>query len=229
MSTRPSKGTARRRVVGSHRTVERHVPTDWTGGLPVFVPQGYEPGYDYPLLVWLPDSDARPFDLGRAMARTSLRNFVAVQPRGAGDGGEAVWRAIDRVASRLSVHPRRTYLIGSGAGGTAAFRLACRHPESFAGVVSLGGPFPLDEGLFARIETLRRLPMLLCCRTADVASGAAAVDRTLRLFHAAGATLSLRIYPGGKDLSRTRLADVNRWIMEDVCGATASLQPHGVT
>lgn len=231
MSTRPSRGAARRRGAGSQRTVERHVPADWTGGLPVFVPQGYEPGYDYPLLVWLPDPGAKPFDLGRAMARTSLRNFVAVQPRvaGSGAGGESVWRAIDRVASRLSIHPRRTYLIGQGAGGSEAFRIACRQPESFAGVVSLGGPFPLDEGLFARIETLRRLPMLLCCDSADVASGAAAIDRTLRLFHAAGAMLSLRIYPDGKNLSRTRLADVNRWIMEDVCGSATSLQPHGVT
>jgi phospholipase/carboxylesterase len=231
MSTRPSRGTARRRDTGSPRTVERHVPADWTAGLPVFVPQGYEPGYDYPLLVWLPDPAGRPFDLGRAMTRTSLRNFVAVQPRVAvgGAGAEGVWRAIDRVSSRLSVHPRRTYLIGQGAGGTAAFRIACREPESFAGVVSLGGSFPLDEGLFARIDALRRLPMLHCCRSADVASDAAAIDRTLRLFHAAGATLALRIYPGGKDLSRSRLADVNRWIMEDVCGSAASLQTHGVT
>lgn len=229
MSTRPSRGTAGRPRAGAARTMERHVPTDWTAGLPVFVPQGYEAGYDYPLLVWLPDPRARPFDLGRVMTRTSLRNFVAVQPGAAATGGESVWRAIDRVASSLSVHPRRIYLIGQGAAGSDAFRIACRQPESFAGVVSLGGPFPLDEGLFARIGTLRRLPMLLCCRNAAAASGAAAIDRTLRLFHAAGATLSLRIYPGGGDLSRGRLADVNRWVMEDVCGSPASLQPHGVT
>lgn len=228
MSSRPPKGTAPRRGTGSQHVVERHVLPDWTGGLPVFVPQGYEPGYDYPLLVWLPDPGATRFDLGRVMARTSLRNFVAVQPRG-GAGAEAVWRAIDRVSSRLSVHPRRTYLIGQGAGGTEAFRIACRNPEPLAGVVSLGGPFPVDEGLFARIAELRRLPMLFCCRSADVAATAGAVDRTLRLFHAAGATLAMRIYPGGKDLSRARLGDVNRWIMEDVCGSAASLQPHGVT
>lgn len=228
MSSRPSRGTARRRSTAALRSVERHHVPDWTGGLPVFVPQGYEPGYDYPLLVWLPGPAAGRFDLGRVMARTSLRNFVAVQPRGRADT-EAVWRAIDRVSSRLSVHPRRTYLIGQSAGGTEAFRIACRNPDSFAGVVSLGGGFPLDEGLFASIESLRRLPMLLSCRSADVAAAAAAIDRTLRVFHAAGATLAMRIYPGGKNLSRTRLGDVNRWIMEDVCGSAASLQPHGVT
>ena len=47
-----------------------------TAGL--FLPQGYEPGYAYPLVVWLPDPAAGEFDLGRAMARTSLRNFGAL-------------------------------------------------------------------------------------------------------------------------------------------------------
>jgi hypothetical protein len=45
--------------------VTGHAPlADWTGDARVFVPQGYEPGYDYPLVVWLPDP-ARRFDLGR--------------------------------------------------------------------------------------------------------------------------------------------------------------------
>jgi len=117
----------------------------------VFVPQGYEPGYPYPLIVWLPAAPAAAFDLGRAMARVSLRNFVAVVPQHADEAGEAVWNAIAAVRERLSVHADRTYVVGVGGGGTEAFRIACRQPEAFAGVVSLGGAFPLDEGLFARV------------------------------------------------------------------------------
>jgi phospholipase/carboxylesterase len=189
----------------------------------VFVPQGYEPGYPYPLLVWLPDPRAAAFDLGRAMARVSLRNFVAAVPAqaAADDASEAAWDAIEAVRTQLSVHADRIYVVGVGAGGTQAFRIVCRQPEAFAGVVSLGGAFPLDEGLFARVERLRRLPMLLCCRRDDDAAALAGTDRTLRLFHAAGATLALRIYPGCADLSKPVLADVNRWLMEDVCGPTA--------
>jgi poly(3-hydroxybutyrate) depolymerase len=103
------------------------------------------------------------------MQGVSLRNFVAVQPvaspaevRGLGIDG-VVWRAIDRVRRRVSVSPRRIYLVGSGAAGTDAFRVACRHSRDFAGVVSLGGLFPLDEGAFAGLAGIRRLPMLLCC------------------------------------------------------------------
>lgn len=129
---------------------------DWLEGDRLFSPQGFEPGYDYPLLVWLPDPDGRgTFNLGRVMTRLSLRNFVAVEP--AVDGScqdvdlleQSVWRAIDRVCDRVAIHPDRIFLLGTGAGGSAAFRMACRHPQAFGGVVSLGGPFPLDEGLFA--------------------------------------------------------------------------------
>jgi pimeloyl-ACP methyl ester carboxylesterase len=195
------------------------------------MPQGHEPGYAYPLLVWLPDGATTDFDMGRAMARLSLRNYVAVLPRAAaGPAAEnsvddAVWDAIDQVRERVNLHRDRIYLVGQGDGGTLAFRLACRHPESFAGVVSLGGGFPLDEPLFARLPQVRRLPMLLCCRRDADAETARRTDRTLRLFHAAGAMLALRIYPEGRghgDLSRPVLGDVNRWIMEDVCAAPAT-------
>ena len=206
----------------------------------IFLPQGYEPGYAYPLLVWLHDGPR--FDLGRAMARTSLRNFVAVQPAGgdrhtpcAGPAGdpaaavlgcgptddrdERIWRAIDAVRDRVSIHLDRVFLVGHGRGGTRAFRLACRHPREFAGVASLGGPFPLDEGAFAGMRDVRRLPMLLCCRRDADDVEAARIDRTLRLFHAAGAVLAVRIYPGRRDLARAALADLNRWIMDEICGS----------
>jgi phospholipase/carboxylesterase len=213
----------------------------------LFTPLGYEPGYDYPLLVWLPGAGprpgARPFDLGRVMARVSLRNFVAIQPgetppalsdaqppveqtaiAAARCWDDLVFRSIDRIRDRLSIHRRRIFLVGRGSGGTEAFRIACRHPDAFAGVVSLGGRFPLDEGLFARITEVRRLPMLLCCRQGDAHGGRAAhVDRTLRLFHAAGASLAMRIYPGSSDLAACILADVNRWVMDEVCGVPAAV------
>lgn len=225
MNGRKSKSAARpgRPSSPPARAVARPAIADWTRGLPVFVPQGYEPGYDYPLLVWLTDPTDASFDLAASMSRMSLRNFVAVHAAG---GETAVWRAIDTVRSRLSIHPRRIWLVGQGSGGTEAFRIGCRHADLFAGIVSLGGGFPLEEAAFARIDAVRRLPMLHCCRGAADDAAAARIDRTLRLFHAAGAMLAIRIYPGQCDPSRVALGDVNRWLMEEICGPSAGLRAH---
>lgn len=219
MSSRQTQRSDRDRKTSGAGESRRQPLGDWTGGIPVFIPQAYEAGYDYPLLVWLTDPLSAPLDLGRCMAGVSLRNYVAVAAAG---GVTAVWRAVDRVRDRLSIHPRRIWLVGRDIAGTEAFRIACRHPESFAGVVSLGGGFPVDESLFARIDGVRRLPMLFCCTAASAAADAARTDRTLRLFHAAGATLAMRIYPRSRDLSTTALADVNRWLMDEICGTTAT-------
>ncbi len=189
----------------------------------VFVPTGYEPGYAYPLIVWLADPRRTSFDLGRTMARVSLRNHVAVQPLpapGDADAEPAVWRAIDRVRGTLSIHPGRMFLVGHGRGGTEAFRIGCRHAGTFAGVVSLGGAFPHGERALARLADVRRLPMLFCCRKEAPAAVLRPTEATLRLFHAAGATLAMRIYPGRDDLSRMILADVNRWLMDEICGVS---------
>jgi len=214
-------------------------PSEWLGDDRLFTPLGHEPGYDYPLLVWLPGTAAaeeparrgrrRGFELGRAMKRVSLRNFVAVEPVLSTDTDrdigieEAVWRSIDRVSDRIAIHRRRIFLVGHRDGGSDAFRIACRHPREFAGVVSLGGAFPLDEALFSQLADVRRLPMLFCCRRDEAVVQAARIDGTLRLFHAAGAALAMRIYPGGSDLSASILADVNRWVMDEVCGTPAAV------
>jgi len=193
----------------------------------VFVPTGYEPGYAYPLLVWLPDPRRSSFDLGRTMARVSLRNHVAVRPlRADGDADDeaAVWRAIDRVRDVLSIHPGRVFLVGQGRGGTEAFRIACRHAGAFAGVVSLGGAFPHGERALGRLADVRRLPMLLCCRKDSPPALVRSTEATLRLFHAAGANLAMRIYPGRAETSRLVLADVNRWLMDEICGAPSDRQ-----
>lgn len=220
-SKRSVRGIGKQTAVGQVRPPRAALP-DWMGDARVFLPQGYEPGYRYPLLVWLPEETG--FDLGRAMARVSLRNFVAVQaaaPAPGADIAEPTWDAIDRACGRLSIHSDRIYLVGQGHGGRDAFRIACRQPRSFAGVASLGGGFPLDEGLFARIADVRRLPMLLCAPRDTDEAAAAQTDRTLRLFHAAGAQLALRIYPAAETdkVSRAMLADLNRWVMDGVCGA----------
>jgi hypothetical protein len=204
-------------------------------GSTLFLPQGYEPKYRYPLLIWLPDSRSSRFDLGRVMAQVSFRNHVAILPAGPGRGSlrssdtdaargplpqadreAGIWDALTRARREASIHPSRVFLVGQGDGGTDAFRLGCRDTDTFGGVVSIGGGFPDGEATFSRLSSVRRLPMLLCCRQeSETARG---LDRTLRLFHAAGGTLAVRLYPQSGSLTAAMLADVNRWVMEQVCG-----------
>lgn len=262
-----SRGAAGRRatVAAGPESRPASSASAWLGDDRLFTPLGHEPGYDYPLLVWLPDTSpattatatatrSKPFDLGRVMKRVSLRNFVAVQPGIAANESpalgleEAVWRSIERIRERIAIHPDRVFLVGQGGGGSDAFRIACRHPREFAGVISLGGLFPLDEALFSQLVDVRRLPMLLCCKRSSVLEQASHTDRTLRLFHAAGAALAMRIYPDVNVLSKsvlsksvlsksvpsesvlskfvlskTVLGDVNRWIMDEVCGTPTAV------
>ena len=48
----------------------------------IFAPLHYEPGYAYPLLVWLHGSGCDERQLLRIMPMVSMRNYVAVAPRG---------------------------------------------------------------------------------------------------------------------------------------------------
>jgi phospholipase/carboxylesterase len=45
------------------------------------------------------------------------------------------------------------------------------------------------------------------------------VCRDLRLLHAAGCMVALRHYPCGDELTTAMLSDLDRWLMDQVCGA----------
>jgi phospholipase/carboxylesterase len=45
----------------------------------------------------------------------------------------------------------------------------------------------------------------------------------LRLFHAAGMSITLKEYPGEDGLSEKMLSDVDRWIMEQIAGTPTTV------
>ncbi len=202
----------------------------------LFVPMHYEPNYPYPLLVWLhgPGDDER--QLQRIMPLISLRNYLAVGPRATAnikgrrgfewrqhahdiDAAEtAVFNCIDLVTERFNVAPQRVFLAGFSTGGTMAFRLGLRHPQRFAGVLSLGGSFPSGNMPLARLSQARKLPLFIAHgRDAENYSVEQSCDE-LRLFHSAGLSVTLRQYPCGEELTTHMLSDMDRWIMEQVTG-----------
>jgi len=211
-----------------------------------FVPLHYEPGYAYPLLVWLHGSGNDERQLMRIMPMVSMRNFVAIAPRGTCANSQSqeahpqqiateevgyTWqqseshiqqaehRVFDGIAmaqEKFHIAARRIFLAGFGCGGTMAFRIAMNHPSRFAGVLSCCGPFPHGRTPFGNLAEARKLPVLLAVGRDSSEYPPDEVCENLRLFHTAGLSVTLRQYPTGHELSPQMLADVDRWIIEQM-------------
>jgi phospholipase/carboxylesterase len=201
----------------------------------------YEPGYAYPLLVWLHGSQGDERQLLRIMPVVSMRNYVAVAPRGvemASPGREAaygwshedrdlqaaeqrIFDSIDLTFRRFNIDSRRIFLAGFDSGGTMAFRVAMNHPYKFAGVLSLGGCLPTGGAPLSRLPEARQVAVFLAAGRGSAIYGEAQVCDDLRLLHTAGMSITLRLYPCGHELSPQMLSDVDRWIMEQITASKA--------
>jgi len=210
----------------------------------LFAPLHYEPGYAYPLLVWLHGRGTDEGQLMRIMSQVSIRNYLAVAPRGlrlCGTEGsdresygwqqsadhiqqaeQRIFDSIETARRRFHVARQRVFLAGFDCGGTMAFRVAMNHPARFAGVLSLCGAFPSGSAPFGNLLQARRLPLFLACGRDSREYASAEVCQNLRLFHAAGLSITLRQYPCGHQLAPQMLADVNRWVMEQIVPPEAS-------
>jgi phospholipase/carboxylesterase len=205
--------------------------------LTTFAPIHYERGYSYPLLVWLHGAGGNERQLLQLMPLISVRNHVAVAPRGTVVGGEEefcfawsqsrehiesaerrVFDAIDEATRRFSVHSRRIFVAGYGCGGTMAVRLAWKHPQRFAGAATLGGALPQGMCPLARVNELRRLPLLISAGRDARGYHQQRLCDDLRLLHSAGFCVAVRQYPCGDELCTVMLSDLDRWVMEIVCG-----------
>ena len=204
----------------------------------------YEPGYAYPLIVWLhgPGSDER--QLLRIMPLVSMRNYVAVAPRGESfdrDGDDPrsgygwsqsgsaipqaegrVFDAIQTATRKYHISPSKIFLAGFDAGGTMALRIAMNHPQRFAGVVSFGGSFPRGGSPLGHLAEARQVSILLAVGRESLGYPPKRICDDLRLFHTAGLSATLRHYPGGHEISPRMLADLNRWLIEQITGSETS-------
>jgi phospholipase/carboxylesterase len=202
-----------------------------------FAPLHYEPGYAYPLVVWLHGAADNERQLGRVMPLVSMRNYVAIAPRGTRDvrerRGAFRWRqsrddveltearvldCLEIAQRRFHVHADRIFLAGYGCGGTMALRVAWSNPHRFAGVATIGGSLPSRNRPLRHVNAMRRLPCFLATARQSREFPEADVCQDLRLLHAVGGTVDLRQYPCGDELTTNMLADLDRWMMSIVLG-----------
>lgn len=187
------------------------------------LPDGYEPNYAYPLLVWMHDGGGAEHEIHRVLPAISDRNFVGLgvrgeKPRATGYDWHAGPTAARKRASRVAVavrdlrrhynlHTERVILAGRGTGADAAARTFFARPEWFGGLVALGptGTFlptaPADSVLEGK-------PVLI---DAPPASGGSFVDRLSDL----GMFVTRCAVPSDP---LGMLRQINRWLLADVCG-----------
>jgi phospholipase/carboxylesterase len=210
------------------------------GQYSVFAPMHYEANYAYPLLVWLHGPGDDEQQLQRVMPFISMRNYVAVSPRGvtalidragfAWDGDEdatllaqqRILEAVEQVKKRFHVDASRIFLAGLQCGGSMAMRLGLRRPRDFAGVASLGGAFPAGRMPLRDLSGSRHLPMFLAHNRDSKHYSEEQSCLDLRLMHAAGMHITLRQYPCGDELTTKMLQDLDAWMMELVTGSRSS-------
>jgi len=210
-----------------------------------FTPLHYEPDYGYPLIVWLHGHCDDERQLLRVMPLVSMRNYVAVAPRGPRIRGkeqaksfgygwgqsqrdtvqaeQRIFDAIDAAVEKFNIAADRVFLAGFDCGGTMAFRIAMHNPDRFAGVLSLCGRFPSGRAPLGNITEARHLPVLLAVGRDSSRYSPDEACEDLRLFHSAGVSVALRQYPCGQELTPQMLADLDRWIIEQIRSPETSL------
>ena len=204
-------------------------------GRPVglFVPEGYEPNYAYPLIVWLHEAGGSESGLAEVMQGISTRNYFGLSLRGsralprggydwpAGDYGTfgvELQETICRLRREYNIHGERIVVAGAGSGGTLALTLLLRRPEWFVGAVSLGGSLREPPTVPNRIRDVRGRRVLLAAG-AHEAEPLAEMVRAARVLRSAGIDVATKVYDSAERIPPRLFSFVNRWVMADIVAA----------
>ncbi len=243
-NTSPTFSTASRcRPLG--KTIELGFPHR------LFVPEHYEPGYDYPLVVWLHSDASCELELDNVMMALSSRNYVAIAPRANqkcrgndrcftwGDSQtdcdvaeDLLWDSVQAVSSSLSINTRKVFLAGFGSGGTMAQWIGLKYAKQIAGVISLSGSFPTASKVLSDWKRARDLQVLFAQRQGSTLCSEDELLRAVRISHQSGLNykfLQLRLEQDDRleanELDSTMLEAANRFMMSIVTDTELNLSP----
>jgi len=215
----------------------------------LFVPENYEPGYAYPLVVWLHSDASSEMELDHVMPALSLRNYIAIAPRAnvksrgsqrryrwgttltdCAVAEDLVWDSVHAAMNVLSIHSDRIFLAGFGGGGTMAQWIGLKYASQLAGVVSLTGAFPMASRVLSNWKIARSLKVLFAQRQGSTICSEDDMMQAVKLAHQSG--LDYRFLQAqseddteGNELDAGMLQAANRFMMGIVTGTDLSLSP----
>lgn len=206
----------------------------------LFRPEHYEPGYAYPLIIWLHADGGSEQDLHEVMPQVSLRNYLglsfrapAIKPEDPAKGyhwpdshlfvkqfAETIQQTVQELKKVLNIHERRIYLAGTGSGCSVATKLMMLAPHLFAGAALFKGCFNKLDFQSKNSINLNGKRVLLDLQIASDAKGPVSSQWVSRMWETSGAeTQALNSLKPEVNEESELLMTLDRWIMEGISTA----------
>jgi phospholipase/carboxylesterase len=214
-----------------------HSHLDSDGKLPIslFFPQGYEPRYPYPLLVFLHGHGEDETQWINAVPSLSRRNYICIGLRGLNpvdrpDGKvgygwgrhrrcdslieDYILAAVRETMRSCHIHSERIFLAGICEGATIAYQMGLSFPEKFAGVVAMNGWLSSGPMPPARFRARRHLGIFIGHGVNNRRVPLVKAADAARLLYTAGLDVTYSRYDADHRLHPAMLRDVDRWLIE---------------
>ncbi|QDV53153.1 alpha/beta hydrolase [Gimesia fumaroli] len=206
----------------------------------LFRPEHYEPGYAYPLVIWLhPDSGSEQA-LHEIMPQISTRNYLglsfrapAIKPQAPSKGyywpdshlfvkqfAEQIQETVQELSKVLHIHEQRIYLAGTGSGCSVATKLLLQKPDFFAGAALFKGCFGKSDFQNVPNANLKNKRILLDHSLENASADAISATWVARMWQSTGGQIqSVNSLKAELSQETEQLAALNRWIMEGISTA----------
>lgn len=191
--------------------IPRHTADD------LHVPDHYESGYAYPLIVWLTSADGPQRDFRALMRRISDRNCfgIAVRNRPGLRLEDCIFETVVGLRRKYHLHSERIYLAGVGDEAVLALQTGLARPEWFGGIVALSADLPSQYRWLPRFDELRGKRVLLGAGRDDVVQ-VESVQRLQRLLWSAGLSARACSYDFRDQIDDGLLREIDRWMMQSI-------------
>lgn len=203
------------------------------------VPWNYEPGYAYPLIVWLTDEQTSADAALDHISQLSPQNYLGLtvdgcelsvsgQAMNPGDvelltaAENQIVSAVQTMRESFNVHSDRVFLAGAGTSASAALLIALHQADWFAGAISFGGELPALARLLAhRREVAGRRFWLSGPRAESLWPESGPLVDASRSLLSMGADVTTCLDDTNVLVAKSALRRLDEWILASIFGASS--------